>query len=103
MTWQDHSGADYDIYVHHFSPDGVVLSVPPMELLLPAAMPVRMEVLDVGGRRVLESETTSLTAGTHVLAWNGRTSDGRRAADGIYFLRVKGQGLAVSRSVIRLN
>ena len=124
VTWQDQRGADYDIYLHHINPDGVALSVPPsearlmargrawpdpffdraqMEFALPAAMPVRMEVLDVHGRRVWESGTTPLTAGTHVLAWDGRTGDGRQAADGIYFLRVNGPGLRVSRSVVRLK
>ena len=124
VTWQDQRGADYDIYLHHINPDGVALSVPPseaslmargrawpdpffdraqMEFVLPAAMPVRMEVLDVHGRRVWESGTTPLTAGTHVLAWDGRTGDGRQAADGIYFLRVNGPGLGVSRSVVRLK
>ena len=124
VTWQDHRGADYDIYLHHINPDGVVLSVPPseagsmargrawpdpfvhrvqLEFVLPAAMPARLEVLDLRGRRVWESGSTPLTAGTHVFAWDGRTSDGRQAADGIYFLRVRAHGLAVSRPVVRLK
>lgn len=95
------------------NPDGAILSVPPsdagalargrawprpffdrvqMEFVLPAAMPVRMEVLDVRGRRVWESGTKPLTAGNHVLAWDGQTSDGRITADGICFLRVRGSG-----------
>jgi len=44
-----------------------------------------------------------LTAGNHVLAWDGRTSDGRIAAAGIYFLRVTGSALEVSRRVVRLE
>ena len=124
VTWQDHRGTDYDIYLHRISPSGAILSVPPSEagpmargrawpdpffdrvqmaFVVPAAIPVQMEVLDIRGRRVWESGTTPLTAGTHVLAWDGRTSNGRQAADGIYFLRVKGPGLAVSRSVVRLK
>ena len=62
-----------------------------------------MEVLDVRGRRVWESGTMPLTAGNHVLAWDGRTSDGRIAAAGIYFLRVRGSALEVSRRVVRLE
>jgi hypothetical protein len=124
VTWQDHRGTDYDIYLHHINPGGAILSVPPseagsltrgrawpdpffdrvqMEFGLPTAMPVRMEVLDVRGRRVWGSGTMPLSAGTHVLAWDGRTSSGRQARAGIYFLRVKGPGLAVSRSVVRLK
>ena len=122
VTWQDPRGVDYDIYLHRINPDGAILSVPPseaqsrgrawpdpffdrvqMEFVLPAAMPVRMEVLDVRGRRVWESGVTPLTAGVHVLAWDGRTSDGRDAADGIYFLRVRGAGFEVSRRVVRLK
>ena len=124
VTWQDHRGADYDIYLHRIDPAGVILSVPSSEavpmargrawpdpffdrvqmaFVLQAAVPVRMEVLDVRGRRVWVSGTTPLTAGTHVLAWDSRTSDGRGAANGMYFLHVKGPGFAVSRSVVRLK
>lgn len=124
VTWQDHRGADYDIYLHRINPDGAIVSVPSgeagsmvrgrawpdpffdrvqMEFALAAAIPVRMEVIDIRGRRVWDSGTTTLSAGTHVLEWDGRTSDGRRAADGIYFLHVKGPGLAMSRSVVRLK
>ena len=124
VTWQDHRGADYDIYLHRINPDGAILSVPPsdagslargrawpnpffdrvqMEFTLPAAMPVRMEVLDVRGRRLWEHGTMPLTAGNHVLAWDGQTSDGRIAAEGIYFLRVRGSGLEVARPVVRLK
>jgi Fe-S cluster biogenesis protein NfuA len=124
VTWQDHRGADYDIYLHRINPDGAIVSVPTsdagslargrawpspffdrvqMEFVLPASMPVRMEVLDVRGRRAWESESMPLTAGKHVLAWDGQTSDGRMAADGVYFLRVRGSGLEVSRRVVRLK
>jgi hypothetical protein len=70
---------------------------------LPARALVRMEVFDVAGRRVWASPIRRLESGRHTLIWNGRTDAGTAARGGIYFLRVRGPGVAVSRSVVRAN
>ena len=124
VAWQDRrSGTNYDIYAHRVNPNGVVLSVRPelegssmarvwpdpfldrvrIAFTLPAAAQVRMDVVDVGGRMVWGSASTLLPAGSNEFAWDGRTNDGRRAGAGIYFLRVNGPGIALSRSVVRLK
>lgn len=123
VVWQDRrSGTNYDIYLHRINPAGLALSAPgsgaslaarvwpdpfsdrvQMAFVLPEAASVRMEVFDVGGRSVRGFGTSHLAAGPHVLTWDGRTNDGRRAGDGIYFLRVVGGGFALSRSVVRLQ
>ena len=111
VTWQDHRGADYDIYLHRIDPAGgdPVGSGPVrpfrwprraahgrIHFSRPSADGVRAAGSGSGsyggpsmsaaaGCEV--SGTTPLTAGTHVLAWDSRTSDGRGAANGMYFLR----------------
>ncbi len=124
VCWQDYrSGTDYDIYAHHINPGGAALSVPPgngatsiararpnpfsdrvqIGFVLPAATPVRMEVFDVDGRTVRDVKTSLLAGGYHELTWDGRTNEGHRAGNGIYFLRLDGAGIAISRSVVRLK
>ncbi|TMQ67329.1 MAG: hypothetical protein E6K78_05170 [Candidatus Eisenbacteria bacterium] len=124
VVWQDlRSGTNEDIYSDRISPNGVVLSVPmegsapsiarpwpapfservQLAFVLPAATQVELDVFDVNGRRVRSFGTNVLAAGAHLFIWDGRTDDGRQADDGIYFLRVTGQGVALSRSVVRLR
>jgi len=54
---------------------------------LPAAGTVRLEVLDVSGRRVW-SRTDSLPAGAHAWSWDGRESAGRETGPGLYLARL---------------
>ena len=67
---------------------------------LQSAAPVQMEVFDVAGRRVWSSRVAQLGLGRHFLDWNGRTDSGSLVASGIYFIRVQGPGVAVSRRVV---
>ncbi|MBD3366974.1 MAG: S8 family serine peptidase [Candidatus Eisenbacteria bacterium] len=50
---------------------------------------VRVSVHDVAGRRVNVLADRLMPAGPVSLTWDGTGSDGRRAASGIYFLRVE--------------
>jgi len=124
VTWQDaRAGAgNRDIYAVRVRSNGLVTAVPPaasqdvapalawpnpfnsrvsIAFNLSQATPVHIEVEDVAGRRVWSTPTQSLPAGRHSLAWSGETDAGTAAAAGIYFLRVSGAGIAVSRPVIR--
>jgi hypothetical protein len=68
-----------------------------------AATPVRMEVFDISGRYVWSSPSTTMGPGLHTLAWNGRATNGSPSTAGTYFLRVRGPGIAESRTVVRVN
>jgi hypothetical protein len=58
-----------------------------LRFALPAAGAVRLEVLDVSGRRVW-SRTESLPAGEHTWQWDGHASGGREARPGLYVARL---------------
>jgi hypothetical protein len=54
---------------------------------LPEARDVSLEVMDVQGRRVRTLATGPQTAGSHSVDWNGTDEQGRRVANGTYFVR----------------
>jgi hypothetical protein len=54
---------------------------------LPAAGRVRLEILDLAGRRVWRSEG-DLPAGSHSWRWDGGTETGAGAGTGLYFVRL---------------
>jgi predicted lipoprotein with Yx(FWY)xxD motif len=125
VAWQDlrGGGTNHDIYAARVDPNGTVVAVPAggdaswtsrvwpepfsdrveMEFVARVATSVRATVLDLRGRVVADLGTSRLTPGAHRLAWDGRASDGRAAAAGIYFFRVEGPGIALSRRIVRLR
>ncbi len=61
---------------------------------------VRLDVIDVAGRRVRTLVRGALGAGTHHLAWNGRDDAGRRVAAGVYFARLVASGRVQARRLV---
>jgi hypothetical protein len=59
-----------------------------LELDLPAPTPVRLEIMDLQGRRIRLVTDQLYTAGTHRLEWDGRDGSGQRTRPGVYFYRV---------------
>jgi hypothetical protein len=70
-----------------------------LDVGLPAASPVRLEVYDVAGRRVWEMETAG-TAGWQTIPLTGLGGAGRRLANGVYFCRVSALGAEVTRKMV---
>jgi flagellar hook assembly protein FlgD len=74
-----------------------------MGLGLPEAGPVRMTVIDVRGRKVLERSLGVLSAGTHPLRWDGRDRGGADAGAGVFWVRVEAADRSIVRQVVRLR
>ena len=55
---------------------------------LPRAGKVRLDILDVGGRRVVTLLEGERAAGDHFARWDGRDGRGDRSVQGVYFLRL---------------
>ncbi len=67
---------------------------------LPAPGHVRLEILDVAGRRVARIADAAFGAGRHELAWDGRDDAGRTLGAGLYLARlVTDDGSATARLV----
>jgi hypothetical protein len=56
---------------------------------LASAAAVDLSVFDLLGRRVATLESGFMTAGSHRAVWNGADRTGRRAASGVYFVRLE--------------
>ncbi len=67
------------------------------------AGPVKIEVVDVGGRRVRAAELASAGAGPRVWMWDGRDDRGARVAPGAYRVRATGPSGGTSRSLVRID
>ena len=70
---------------------------------LPAAKEISIEVFDMAGRRVIELHDGLLGAGEHAITWNGNTTGGESAGSGVYFYRLKADGVTESMRMLRLR
>jgi hypothetical protein len=61
-----------------------------VEVAVPEAMNVRVELFNVLGQQVGLLHSGELTAGVHELRWDGRTASGAEAASGVYLIRLIG-------------
>lgn len=66
----------------------------------PHAAAVSIDVLDVTGRRVTTLASGMMEAGAHSRTWDRRTSDGKTAVPGVYFVRLAGDGVARTRKLV---
>lgn len=69
---------------------------------LAAAGDYELAVYDVAGRRIADFRGTGI-AGVNTVRWDGRASDGKHAASGVYYYRLKVNGESVERKMILLR
>ena len=71
-----------------------------LEIGLPAASDVAIDVYDVAGRRVRSQALPRQDAGWYGVVFDGRDDSGRRLASGVYFYRVSAGGTTATRKVV---
>lgn len=59
---------------------------------LPRTSDVRLDIFDASGRRVRTLVQGDRPAGHHVTHWDGRSQNGHRVAEGMYFVRFVARG-----------
>ncbi len=75
-----------------------------IEFFSPGVEPgVDVGVYSVDGRRVRDLISGSAGAGWNHVVWDGRTNAGRRAAAGMYFVRLRGEGVDETEKVTVLG
>jgi hypothetical protein len=67
---------------------------------LPQSAQVRLEILDLQGRRVATVADGMFAAGTHQVTWNGASGGGSRISAGVYFVRFSAAGRTVSKRLV---
>jgi len=71
--------------------------------LVSADGPVRLDVLDARGRRVVVLVDEHQPAGTQAVRWDGRTKNGTDLASGVYFCRLRAGGRTETRKMVLLR
>ena len=64
---------------------------------------VTLAIFDVGGRRVRTLADGPLAAGRHEAIWDGRDETGGELASGVYFYRLRAEGVKLSRRMLLLK
>ena len=62
-----------------------------------------LAVYDQQGRRVRTLDGGALSAGEHVISWDGRDEAGHDAAPGLYFVRASLEGQDFTRRLVRVR
>ena len=64
---------------------------------------VRLDVLDVNGRRIRRLLEGRFAPGPHSVAWDGLDEGGRPVPPGIYLAHAGGEGVAISARLVRIR
>ena len=72
-------------------------------LASPGGVPIRLQIVDAGGRLVRQAVLPAGTAGARTWTWDGADDRGRQVAPGVYRARAWGPSGGTSRSLIRVR
>ena len=64
---------------------------------------VRLDVMDVNGRRIRRLLEGTFAPGPHSVSWDGRDDAGRSVPPGVYLARTDGAGVTSSARVVRIR
>jgi len=64
---------------------------------------VGIDVYSVTGQRVVSLVNGTMSAGEHVVRWSGLDSHGRAVRSGVYYVRMRGDGFDLKRTMVKLN
>ena len=71
---------------------------------IPEMAEVSLAVHDAAGRLVRSLfDDRPTPAGLNVIVWDGRTDAGRQAHSGVYYLRLRSEGLWATRPIVMLR
>ncbi len=70
---------------------------------LPQSAKVKLDIFDIGGRKVRSLASGSLAAGRHQVQWDRSDEHGRIVQPGVYYTRLEVDGKAYQRKIVTLN
>jgi hypothetical protein len=74
-----------------------------LDFYLPESGQVRLDILDVSGRKVVTLADAPYTAGWHQAEWKMRDRDHQRVAAGVYFARLSVGGQTPTRKILVIH
>jgi len=74
-----------------------------LRFALAEATPVRLEVIDIGGRRIRTLINGAMPPGPHTVDWNGRNDLGYDAGAGVYFARLLAGERTFTQKLLRVR
>ncbi len=74
-----------------------------IEFMLPASDNVLFEVYNLAGQRVYSRAMNMLSTDRHRVIWDSHTDNGRRAAAGLYFIRIHAAEVSATAKVMYLK
>ncbi|MFN8179615.1 MAG: FG-GAP-like repeat-containing protein [bacterium] len=74
-----------------------------IEFALPRAGEASVRIFDVAGRLVRELAHGAHDPGSYRMSWDGRDTEGKSVASGVYFVRLQAAGQQQTRRVVRLK
>jgi hypothetical protein len=123
ITWTDTRNGNTDIYASRLMETGISEEPAPipgdigLDKLYPnpfngsvqieysskSTREVKVEIIDLLGRQVVELFNGVCRTGSNTLIWDGKTSDNQTAGSGIYFVRLIGDGQTHLKKAILLK
>ncbi len=89
---------DYALFQNYPNPFNPITTI---RFSLPVNADVTLKIFDVTGREIQTIVSSTMTAGTHEVQWNGRNSAGLRVASGVYLYRLEaGRNVMTKRMVL---
>ncbi len=70
---------------------------------LPQAGPARVEIFDLGGRRIALLASGEMSAGPHEVVWDGRNGRSQPVSAGSYLIRLESGGRVLTTRVVRVS
>jgi hypothetical protein len=87
----------YQNYPNPFNPSTMI------QFDLPKQGQVKIQIYNVLGKIVAEVTNSMYSAGTHQVAWNGRTDAGMLAGSGVYFVRLEAGVLTSTKKIMLIK
>jgi glycosidase len=87
----------YQNYPNPFNPSTLI------QFDLPKQGQVKVRIFNVLGKEIAEVANSTYSAGTHQVAWNGRTNTGVQASSGVYFVRLEAGSVTDTKKIVLMK
>ena len=90
------------VELHQNAPNPVQMTTS-IAFALPQAARVKLDIFDIGGRKVRELASGAMSAGRHTVQWDRSDERGRIVQPGVYYTRLEVDGKSYQRKIVTLN